>query len=48
MLCSLTEACSMFAKIMDAMHLVVYKFFFGKDLTAAGKLKTPLIHTNPK
>ena len=42
MLPSLTEACSMLAKIIDPVHLVftvTYKFFIGKDLAAAEKLK---------
>lgn len=42
MLPSLTEACNMLAKIIDPVHLVftmTSKFFIGKDLTAAEKLK---------
>lgn len=42
---SLTEACSMRAKIIDPMHLVftvIYNLFIGKDLTAAEKLKKHL------
>lgn len=42
MLPSLTEACNMLAKIIDPVHFVftmTSKFFIGKDLTAAEKLK---------
>lgn len=39
---SLAEACNTLANIIAPVHLmftVVYKFFIGKDLTAAEKLK---------